>query len=159
MSGRTATIFQAVTRVCADASSVDVVMGVNLGTSGEPAIRPIADEIPGTPAIFLVPGPWSVISGSARRDTYEVLGSIFVPRADPGEGVIALLDIFDELVDAVLERSKAYTPNTQLQSVVVTSGAGLSDARWPDTDDGIDYLTWPFSLEVKVNVAAFPKAQ
>jgi hypothetical protein len=158
MAGRTATIFQAVSKVCADASSAKVVLGVDLGTSGSPLVRPIGDTIPGTPAIFLVPGDWSIISGSARRDTYELRGAIYVPRENPEAGVVVLLDLFDQLVDALYAHSKAYGPNNQLQSVLPTEGPGLSDAEWPEESNAW-YLTWPFSLEVKVNVAAFPQAQ
>jgi hypothetical protein len=158
MSGRTATIFNAVTKVMGDVTGAKVVLGVDLGTTDRPLVRPIADEISGTPAIFLVPGPWKIIAGSARRDTYEINGAIYVERGEGNAGVVQLLDIFDEMVDKVLARSKAYTPNTQLQSVVPTEGPGLSDAEWPE-ESNTWYLTWPFSLEVKVNVAAFPQAQ
>lgn len=155
------TIFQALTRVCSDVTGVKVVYGVNIGTGGgnQTVIRPISDELADEPAIFLVPGAWNVIPGGGHgRFTLTAQGSIWVPRADPEAGSVALMEIFGDLYDAFVARSKAYQPDPTLQSVLLTEGEGMSDAEWP-VDSNTWHLTWPFALEVKVNVAAIYQAQ
>jgi hypothetical protein len=153
-----AAVYQAFSRVCADVTDLKVVMGVNLGSSDLPAVRPLADELPDLPAVFLVPGPWSIISGGARRDTLTALGTILASRENPGDASIALMDAHDALVDAFVARTKAYSPVPELQSVLLTEGDGLSGVEWPIGSNRW-HLAWPFQLQAKLNVVSVPQAQ
>jgi hypothetical protein len=145
-------VYEALSRVCGDVTGVRVVYGATDGASGSPVVVPIADDLLDTPAILLVPGPWSIIAGSHRRDTHTAQGAIYVPRESPGDGVAKLLQLHGLLAAAFEARSKAYATVPALQSVLLTEGSGLSIAQWPPTETGAVYLTWPFELEVKVNV-------
>lgn len=155
----TAAWFEAVGRVCADVTAVKVVQGVNTGENGTTRIvRPLMDDLASTPAIVLVPGPWTVIAGSAARLTFTVDGAIYVPRDRPGDRLVELLEIYDALFDAFAARGKAYAAEPTLQSVLITRGTGLERAEWPP-DSNAWYLSWPFELEVKVNVSAVYQPQ
>ncbi|HXU85590.1 MAG TPA: hypothetical protein VN773_07270 [Verrucomicrobiae bacterium] len=150
-------IFEALSRVCADVSQVDVVYGTNIGTAQSPIVVPISDDPPTSPTILLLPGAWSVIVGGMNRFTFDAAGTIFCPRdVAPGEGLVLLMQIFARLFDAFTARSKAYEASPVLQSVVLTEGPGLQSAEWPP-DSEAWYLTWPFGLEVKVNVPGSPQ--
>jgi hypothetical protein len=156
----TARIYQALSRVCADATGVKTVLGVNVGDPGNALVVPLADEIPELPAILLVPGPWQIIAGNWRRDTITALGAIFAGRdaAGAGDASVLLMDTFDLLAAAFEARSKAYATEAVLQSALITSGPGLSSTEWP-VDSDAWYLTWPFEIEVTVNVAVTYQAQ
>lgn len=152
-------IYEALSRVCADAAEVDVVYGTNVGTAVNPIVRPMSDESPSSPTILLVPGAWSVNVGGGARFTFTARGAILVPRStNPGGDAVVLMRIFANLFDAFIARTKAYTASPVIQSVLPTEGAGLSDTEWPP-DSNAWYLTWPFELEVKANVNAVPLAQ
>lgn len=155
----TPAIFEALSRVCADVTSVKVVMGVNVGTAQSAIVAPLRDSIEEWPAIFLVPGPWSVIPGQRNaRLTFTALGAIYNPRDDVGDSSVAVLRVWDLLFDAFAAHAKAYEPAPTLQSVLLTEGPGLSDAEWPPESSNW-WLTWPFELEVKVNAAPFYQNQ
>lgn len=154
-------VFEALSRVCGDVASVDVVHGVNIGTAQNPIVRPLSDEAPVSPAIILVPGAWAIIAGAGHaRFTFTAIGTIFHPRQPGamGEAAVRLMEIFGDLFDAFAIHSKAYNPDPTLQSVTLTEGAGLSEAEWPLNSDEW-HLTWPFELEVKVNVITQYQAQ
>ena len=154
-------IYESLSRVCADVTGVDVVHGVNIGTAQSPIVRPLSEDPPTSVAIILVPGAWSVISGSGMgRFTLNPLGTIFHPRQPGGlgEAAVTLMTIFGQLYDAFAARSKAYGTDPTLQVVNFTSGDGLSEAEWP-IDSDTWHLTWPFELEVKVNVPTTFQAQ
>ena len=152
-------IFEALSRVCADAAEVDVVYGTNVGTAVNPIVRPLADASPTGPTILLVPGAWRVLVGGGARFTFTARAAILVPRStDPGGDAVILMRIFASLFDAFIARTKAYTASPVLQSVLPTEGDGLSEAEWPPESNAW-YLTWPFELEVTANVNAVPLAQ
>lgn len=146
----TASVFEALSKVCADATSVKAVLGVDIGGAGTNIVAPLADDLPDTPAILIVPGAWTNIAGGAARVTYTAHGSIWVDREHPGDASVELMNIFDALIDAFAARAKAYEPTAALQSVLITDGPGLSEAEWPAGSEHW-YLTWPFDLEIKVN--------
>lgn len=151
-------IYEALSRVCADVSQIDVVYGTNIGTAETRIVVPMSDEPPTSPTVVLLPGPWNVIVGPGHsRFTFTAAGTIFVPRdLAPGEGITLLMQIFARLFGAFTARGKAYEASPVLQSVILTEGAGLSSAEWPP-DSEQWYLTWPFELEVKANVLASPQ--
>ena len=143
--------WQAIADVCALIDGLAVVMGANDGTADSPRVVPLADAIPDWPALVLVPGPWTNTAGGAARIGVTWLGSIYVPREAPGDGSVILLATFKSLLEVLAAHAKAGATDPVLQYVLATTGPGLSSERWPNTDVGAVYLTWPFELEVRFN--------
>jgi hypothetical protein len=144
-------VWQAMSGVAAGVAGVSVVLGANEGDAANPRVVPIADELLDLPAIVLVPGDWTNVAGGASRISIDWLGAIYVSRDAPGAGSNLLFDVFARMLEAFAAHAKPTGGEATLQYALITKGPGLQAEKWPQTETGADYLTWPFEIETRFN--------
>jgi hypothetical protein len=146
-------IIDAIAAIGLDVTGINSAAVYGPGGGTVAGVKELPDDIGvALPAFLMLAGDGEVISGNWERQTWTLVGEIWVDYTPRGVRYRELVDLQEPVLAAFRAKSKGGLADTAVQSVLFTGFDRIEGRKWsPDAANW--YLVMPFTVEVKVNRA------